>query len=110
MKENIVSNKYQLSLLFLTKKSNYAIVSSKKIINTNVNVICYDSKDIVPTCLRSISQKYYSTHLPLHVPTEEYNNIMDKNNRIESIEFEISVSIGMQYTTYDYNDEFWYYI
>ena len=31
---------------------------------------------------------------------------MNKNNRIESIEFNISVSIGSQDTTYDYNDEF----
>ena len=38
---------------------------------------------------------------------KEYDNIMDENNQIESIEFDISVSIGTQDTTYDYNDEFW---
>ena len=32
---------------------------------------------------------------------------MDENNQIESIEFYISVSIGTQEYTYDYNDEFW---
>ena len=38
---------------------------------------------------------------------KEHNNIRDENNRIESIEFERSVLIGAQDTTYDYNDEFW---
>ena len=37
---------------------------------------------------------------------KEHNNKMDGYNQIESIEFEISVPIGTQYTTYDYNDEF----
>ena len=32
---------------------------------------------------------------------------MDENNRRERIEFEISVSIGTQDTTYDYSNEFW---
>ena len=32
---------------------------------------------------------------------EEHDNILDENNKIESIEFERSVSIGTQYTTYD---------
>ena len=31
---------------------------------------------------------------------------MDENNRGESIEFEISVSIGTQGCTYDYNEMF----
>ena len=35
---------------------------------------------------------------------------MYEDNRREIIEFEISVSIGTQDTTYDYNDEFWNYI
>ena len=38
---------------------------------------------------------------------EEYYNIMNKNNQRENIEFEISFSIGTQYTIYDYNGEFW---
>ena len=32
---------------------------------------------------------------------------MDENSQRESIESDISVSIGTQDTTYDYNDEFW---
>ena len=44
---------------------------------------------------------------PLHIPIKEHYIIMDENNRRESIEFKISVSIGTQDTTYDYNDEFW---
>ena len=32
---------------------------------------------------------------------------MDENNRRESIEFDISVSIGTQDTTSDYNYVFW---
>ena len=38
---------------------------------------------------------------------KEHDNITDGNNRREIIEFEISVSIGTQDSTYDYNDEFW---
>ena len=41
---------------------------------------------------------------------KEHYNIMDENNRRDSIEFEISVLIGTQYTSYYYNDEFWYSI
>ena len=32
---------------------------------------------------------------------------MDANNQRESIDFDISVSIGMQDIPHDYNDEFW---
>ena len=78
--------------------------------NGNVNVICYDYKDVIPPCLRSISQNDYNTLSPLHFPMKEHDNIMDENNQIESIESNISVSIGTQDTTYDYNDEFWYCI
>ena len=95
------------SLLFFTKnKSNKKIASLRKIINGNINVICYDLKGVVPPCLRSITHNDYSTISPLRVRTEEHDNIMYKNNKIEGIEF----SIGMQYTTCDYNDEFWDYI
>ena len=38
---------------------------------------------------------------------KEHDNIMDENNRRESIEFYRSVSMGTQDTTYDYNKEFW---
>ena len=37
---------------------------------------------------------------------EQHDNIMDENNRMESIEFEILVSIETQDTTHDYNDKF----
>ena len=37
---------------------------------------------------------------------KEHDNIMDENNRRESIDFDISVSIGTQDNTYDYNEEF----
>ena len=35
-------------------KSNNTILSPRKIINVNVNIICYDSNDVVPSSLRSI--------------------------------------------------------
>ena len=38
---------------------------------------------------------------------EKNDNIMDENNGRESIKSEISVSIGTQDTTYDYNDKIW---
>ena len=38
---------------------------------------------------------------PLHIPTKEHDIVMDKKNRREGIECEISVSIGTQDTTYD---------
>ena len=41
---------------------------------------------------------------------EENNNNMDENNLRESVAFYISVSIGTQEGTYDYNDEFRDYI
>ena len=88
-------------------KSNNKIVSLNKITNGNVNVICYDLKDAVPPCLMSISQNYYNTLSPLHIPMEEHDNITDENNQIKIIEFYRSVSIGTQDTTYDYDDEFW---
>ena len=90
------------------QKSVNTIVSLRKIINGNANVICYDSKDVVPLCLRSISQNDYNSLSTLHIPMKEHDIIMDTNNRKEGIESEISVSIGTKDTTYDYNDEFWY--
>ena len=66
-------------------KSNITIVSLRKIINGNVNAKYYNLKDNVQSCLQYISQKYYITISPLHVPMEEHDNIMDENNRRESI-------------------------
>ena len=47
---NINSHYYVLQI---TKSIN-TIVSLRKIINGYIKVICYDSKDVVPQCLRSI--------------------------------------------------------
>ena len=77
------------------------IFSSRKIINGNVNVICYDWNDVVPQCLRSISQNDYNNLSPLHTPMKEHDIIMDENNRREVIEPYISVSLVTQDTTYD---------
>ena len=52
----------------LQKKSNNAIFSLRKIINGNVNVICYDSKDVIPPCVRFISQKDNNTQPALQIP------------------------------------------
>ena len=87
---------------FLQKtKSINTIVSLRKIIHGNVNVICYDPNYVLPPCLRYISHNNYNTLSPLNITMKEQNKIKDKKNRIERIEFEISVSIGMQDTTYD---------
>ena len=66
------------------------------IINGTVNVICSDSNDIVPYSLRSISQKCFISLTPLHVRMEEHYYIMSEKNLRESIDIEISVSIGTQ--------------
>ena len=71
---------------------------------------CYNSNDAVISYLRTISQNDFSQLTPLHVSIKYHDNIMDKNYWRESIEFEISVSIGNQECTYHYNDDFWYYI
>ena len=74
-------------IIMLYKKINPIIkfVSIGKIFNGNFNVIFHDSKDVVPYSLRSISQKYFSTLSLLHVPMEEHDNIMYKNNRIKIV-------------------------
>ena len=44
---------------FLQKtKSIYTIVSLRKILYCNGNIICYDSKGDIPPCLQSISHNY----------------------------------------------------
>ena len=96
--------------MFYKKKSISTIVSLRITINGNVKIICYYCNDVVPRCLRYISQNDYITFSTLHIPMKEQNNITDEKNRRDSVEFEISVSIRTQDTTYDYNDEFWYSI
>ena len=56
--------------VLLKKNSINTIIYLRITINGNVNVICYDSKDVLPSCLRSISQDYYNTLSPLHIPVK----------------------------------------
>ena len=67
---------------YVLQKTKYinTIFSPRKIINDNVNVICYDSKDFLPPFLRSISQNADNTLSPVHIPMKEHDNIMDENN------------------------------
>ena len=103
----VLSNQYQfLIIMFYNKKTNNTMFSIRTIINGNVNIIFYYSKDVDPPCLWYILNNDYNTMSPLHVPMKDHDNIMDENNWRETIEFEISVSIWTQDTTYDYNDEF----
>ena len=66
-------------------KSINRIVYLRKIINDNVNVICYYFKDFVLPYLRSISQNDYNTLPPLRIPIEDNDNITDENNQRETI-------------------------
>ena len=68
------------NLIIMFYKKNNTIVPLRPIINGNINVIFYDWNDIVPPCLRSISQNHYNTLLPLHISMEEHDNLMDENN------------------------------
>ena len=57
-----LSNQYWFSLLCFTKtKPISKIISLRKIINGNGNVIFYDSKDVLPQYLWWISQNGYNT-------------------------------------------------
>ena len=69
-----------LIIMFPKTKSINIFVSIRKIIKGNVNVIYYDSKDVVPPCLSSISKNNYDTVSPLHTPTKEHDIITDENN------------------------------
>ena len=68
---NINSHYYVLQ----RTKSINIIFSLRKIINGNVNIICYDYKDVVTQCLRYISQNDYNNFSPLHIPVKEHYNI-----------------------------------
>ena len=91
-------------------KSINKTVSLRTIFNGNINIICYDLKDVVQPCLRSISQNDYNTLSTLNIPTKEHDNAIDEKNLIKSIELGISVSIETQDNTYNYNDKYCYYI
>ena len=60
--------------MFFKKKSDNKIVSLRTRIDNNNNVLCYDSEDVVPSSLRSSSQKYVGKLSPLHVPMEDHGN------------------------------------
>ena len=57
------------------------MISIREIISINIAIICYGSKDVAPSSLRSISRHVFSSLTPLHVPVEEHDNTMDANNR-----------------------------
>ena len=58
----------------------------------------YDSNDDVPDYLIKVYQNDFILLSSLHVPIEDYDNIMDENNQREGIEFEISVSLKTMIT------------
>ena len=75
-------SQYQLSLLYLIKtKSINTIFPLRKIINDDVNVICYYSKYILPTYLRSLSQNYYNKLSPLRIQMKWHDNIIYEKNQ-----------------------------
>ena len=75
---NISSHYY----VYPKNKSNKTIVSMRKIINGNVNVKFYDSKEVVPSYLRPILHKYFSSLTLLHAPVEEYDNIIKNRKKV----------------------------
>ena len=82
-------SKWILVIIFTKTKSINRIIYLGEIINGNVNVICYDLKDIVPLSLRSISQNYRNKLQPQHIPMAEHDNVMDEKTMRKSIEFKI---------------------
>ena len=95
-----------LYYIFPKTKSFNTIFPLSIIINGNIKIICYDSKDVIPPYFGFISRKIYNALSPLHIPMREHDNIMDENNRKEDIEFGTLVSIVTQDNVYDYIDEF----
>ena len=79
----------------------------RTITNKEVHVKFYDSNDIVPCSLQTISRSYFNLISPLDVPTAGHDNIMYKKNSREDIWLEQSLSIVIKYCVYDINDEFW---
>ena len=79
---------YRYYVLQGTKYIN-TIAYLRTTINWNFNRIFYYSKDIVPTCLRSISHNDYNNFSTRNIPMKEHDNIINEYNKIESIEFEI---------------------
>ena len=81
-----INSNYQYYMSSNDERNNTS-VSSRKIINGCVHLKFYYYNDIIPYYLRKIPQNNLSSLLPLHAPTELYDNIMDENNRREGIEF-----------------------
>ena len=69
----------------LQKTKSVKTKSQSTIVNGNVNLIYYDSKDVLPPCSRSILYNDYSTLSTLHIQMKEHDNRMNEKNRIESI-------------------------
>ena len=80
----VLPNQYKLPSLCLKKKAHEHICF-RTILNVNINVIWHDLKDIVPLCLRYISQSNCNILSPLHIPMREHDIIMDGNNQIDGI-------------------------
>ena len=79
--ETYLSPIYIISNYYVLQKINpLNVFSLGKIINGNVNVVCYYSKDVLPPCLWYISQNDYNKLSPLNTPMKEHDNIMDKSN------------------------------
>ena len=66
--------------------------------------------NFLPSSLQNIPQSNFSSLSLLYVPNEEHDNIMYENNRIEGVKFNIYVSIQTNDCSYDYNNEWWYYL
>ena len=64
--------------VFQNQGINNTILSLREITNEEVHVKCYDSNDIVPYSLQTISQNYFKSLSPLDVPTDEHDNIISK--------------------------------
>ena len=45
------------------------------------------SNDVVPYYLITIPQNDFIPFAPIHVPTKEHDNIMNKNNGIQDVEY-----------------------
>ena len=97
---------FTITLCLQKIKSINTIDSLRKIINDNVKVICYDSKDFFSLCLSSISHNDYSILSPLQIPMKEHDILMDAKNQKEDIYIEISVLIGTDISIYI--SSFWF--
>ena len=71
--------------VFQDQGINNTTLSLRTITNEEVHVKIYNSNDIVPCSLQTISQNYFNSLSPLDVPTDEHDNIMYKKNSREDI-------------------------